>query len=87
VVLKHYRMKNLIFEYDDFVPTDKDRELELTNLVKQWANPYLEEIEKQSGTINFFLKAKNENRVHFDGMSEDLKEKLTAAFNSFKAQP
>lgn len=69
-------LQNVLFEYDDYVLPDKERERFLTNQARLWFEPFVNDINSQAGTINFFLKRGDENRVHFNGMDKDLESKL-----------
>ena len=80
-------MKNLYqvkFEYADNVMPDKERERFLCNQARLWFEPFVNDINSQSGTISFFLKKGDENRVHFNGMDKDLEFKLHQRLRLFQ---
>lgn len=77
-------LDNVVFEYDDYVLPDKERERFLTNQARLWFEPFIDKINSQSGTINFFLKKSDENRVHFNGMDKDLESKLYQRLRLFQ---
>lgn len=77
-------LHNVVFEYDDYVLPDKERERHLTNQARLWFKPFINDINSQSGTINFFLKKSDENRVHFNGMNKDLESKLYQRLRLFQ---
>jgi hypothetical protein len=77
-------IKNISFEYADHVLPDKERERFLANQARLWFEPLIDEINKESGTIDFFLKEGFENRVSFNGFTEDLNLKMMERWKLFQ---
>lgn len=81
---KKIEPKNITFEYADNVNPDRERERFLANQAKIWFEPIIDEINNQSGTIDFFLKERGENRVSFNGMSNELQIKMCERWSLFQ---
>jgi hypothetical protein len=77
-------LRQVTFEYAKNVRPDKERERFLKNQARLWFEPFVEEINSQTGTINFFLKEGVENRVHLNRMSKDLGVKLYERLRMFQ---
>jgi hypothetical protein len=68
--------KNFRFEYANNMLPDKEREQFLKDRSGLWFEPYIGEINIQTGTIYFFLKERSENYIWFENMKTDLSDKL-----------
>lgn len=76
-------VKNIRFEYADKGKLDKERERFLARQAELWFEPFAEQLNNQSGTIDFFLKEGYENRVSFNCIEKDLANKLYERFTMF----
>lgn len=79
-------IKNIRFKYADNVLPDRERERFLTNQAGLWFEPLIEEINNQSGTIDFFLKDGFENRVSFNNINKDLEDKMYHRIKIFQVK-
>jgi hypothetical protein len=79
-------IKNIRFEYADNVLPDKEREQHLANQTNLWFEPFIDELNNQSGTIDFFLKEGFENRVSFNGIDKNLEDKLYQRIKIFQVK-
>lgn len=75
------------FEYDDNVLPDKERERYMSKQANLWFEPLVDQFNAEGATVNFFLKERGENRVHFTGMSDELKVKAYERMKLFQNPP
>ena len=76
--------KNIRFEYADYVVPDPDREHCMVNNINNWLGQFAKEINGQEGKIVVYLQKENEQRVHFDGMTNDLEATLRQQMLRFR---
>lgn len=68
--------KNIIFEYANGLVPDSKREHSMINGINNWFGEVAELINSQAGTIVVYFQDNINNRVHFDGMGNDLEATL-----------
>lgn len=76
--------KNIQFEYADKVAPNVNREQSMINNINQWLGPSAESINGQAGTVVVYFKNNREQRVSFNGMSEDLQATLYKHLRKFQ---
>jgi hypothetical protein len=76
--------KNIRFEYADNMVPDSNREQGMTNNINSWLGQFTKEINGQMGAIVVYFGENNEQRVHLDNMSDDLKATLYRHLQKFQ---
>lgn len=77
-------IKNIKFEYADHVLPDAERERFMTGQANLWLEPLIDQFNEEDAVVNFFLKERGENRVHFTGMSNELEVKVNERWKLFQ---
>lgn len=76
--------KNIRFEYADNTVHATNREQMMINNINRWLGEYYESINKQAGTIEVFFPNDMEQRISFDGMSDELQTILYRQLEKFQ---
>ncbi|HLX65421.1 MAG TPA: hypothetical protein VKR41_00450 [Puia sp.] len=75
--------KNIKFEYADKVASHVNREDSMINNLNSWLGPFADEINAQDGSIVVYFQNNREQRVSFDGISEQLQTILYRQLDKF----
>jgi len=76
--------KNIQFEYADNVAPNVNREQSMLNDINQWLGQSVEAINNQTGIIIVNFQSNRDQRVSFDGISEDLQAILDKQLRKFQ---
>lgn len=75
--------KNIKFEYADNVATHVNREDSMINNINSWLSQFADQINAQDGSIVVYFQNNREQRVSFDGISEQLQIILYRQLDKF----
>ena len=76
--------KNIQFEYADNVAPNVNMEQSMLNDINQWLGQSVEAINNQTGIIIVNFQSNRDQRVSFDGISEDLQAILDKQLRKFQ---
>jgi uncharacterized SAM-dependent methyltransferase len=76
--------KNIQFEYADNVASNVNREQSMVNDLNQWLGQYAGAINDQTGIIIVYFQNNRNQRVSFDGMTDDFQAILDKQLRKFQ---